>query len=230
MIASLAWYPAARPAWEALWSATRAHLGFGPAALAWPDDFAAHWRDPGLLLSMTCALPMQLGLADHVHTVATPVWSLPGLPPGTYASHLVTRADDDRPLAEAAAAGLAVNARDSQSGYGTLRQAGLHGPVLVTGSHAASIRAVAGGRAHLAAIDVVTWSLAPNARLAVRATTPPTSATPFVTARAEWVAPLRAALAAAIADHPHGATRLTGLVHLPPASYATRPATALGSA
>jgi ABC-type phosphate/phosphonate transport system substrate-binding protein len=231
MIASLCWYPATRPAWERLWDATRARLGHGPARLDWPDDMAAHWRDPDLLLAMTCALPMRLGLADRVTVVASPVWDLPGLPPGRYASHLVQRADDPRPVAQAAAAGLAANGPDSQSGWGTLRDAGLTGgPVTFTGSHAASLTAVAAGRAHLAAIDVVTWAMtAPHPSLRVAATTTPTPSTPFVTARPEWRAPVRVALAAAIDAMPRAdraATGLIGLVDLPGDPYATDPVAA----
>ncbi|TFL19848.1 PhnD/SsuA/transferrin family substrate-binding protein [Jannaschia formosa] len=230
MTASLGWYPAARPAWERLWDSLRARLGFGPDTLAWPEEFMPHWRDPGLVLSMTCALPMRLGLGAHVSVVGAPVWDLPGLPPGTYASHLVTRADDQRPLPEAAAAGLAVSTPDSQSGRGVLREAGLAGPILLTGGHAASIRAVAEGRAHLAAIDAVTWALAPHPGLAIRATTPPTPSTPFITARADWRAPVRAALEAAIAAMPpedRSATKLIGVTDHPASAYAPDPAAAL---
>ncbi|SFJ05300.1 PhnD/SsuA/transferrin family substrate-binding protein [Jannaschia pohangensis] len=225
MIASLAWYPAARPAWEALWQDIRRHLGEGPEVLHWPEDFARHWRSRDLLLSMTCALPMKLGLADHVHVVGAPVWDVPGLPlpRGTYASHFVTRVDDRRPLARAAEGGLAVNAGDSQSGWGTLVAAGLEGPRIVTGSHAASMRAVAEGRADLAAIDVVTWALAPHPGLRIRVTTPPTPSTPFITAFPEMVPRLEDALRRAIAGQNRAnalATRLSGLVQMPVDAYA----------
>ena len=230
LTASLCWYPATRPAWERLWDGVRARLGFGPDRLSWPDEPGAHWRDAGLVLSMTCALPMRLGLGRHVHVVGAPVWDLPGLPPGTYASHLVMRAGDARTVEAAAAAGIAVNAEDSQSGRGVLRDASLSGPMRVTGSHAASIAAVAEGRAALAAIDAVTWAMAPDPRLAIRRTTPPTPSTPFVTARADWVAPVRAALEAAIAAMPaadRAATRLIGVTDRPAVAYAVDPAAAL---
>lgn len=226
MIASLGWYPAARPAWERLWGNIRGHLGHGPESLIWPEDFASHWRDPDLLLAMTCALPMQLGLADVVHLVASPDWDVAGLPPGHYASHLVTRVGDDRDLTEAAAQGAAVNGTDSQSGYGTLVTAGLAGRVTATGSHAASMTAVAAGEVGLAAIDVVTWALLPHPDLVIRKTTPPTPSCPFVTAHAELVAPLRAAIEHAIrAQSPkdRAATHLVGLSHLAPDTYATCP-------
>ncbi|MFO6464441.1 PhnD/SsuA/transferrin family substrate-binding protein [Jannaschia sp. KMU-145] len=221
--ASLCWYPATRPAWDRLWADIRARLGAGPTRLTWPDTAGAHWRDPGLLLSMTCALPMRRGLARSVTLVGSPVWDVPGLPPGHYASHLVTRAGDDRSVAEAAAAGIAANDADSQSGRGVLDDMGVAGPVTYVGSHAAAMRAVAEGRAHLAAIDMVAWSMAPHADLAIRATSPPSPSTPFITARPEWRAPVRAALDAAIAAMPEAdraATRLVGVTDLPAAAYA----------
>lgn len=223
MIASLGWYPATAASWERLWDGIRDRLGCGPARLTWPDDFGAHWRTPDLLLAMTCALPMKLGLARRVHVVGAPVWDLPGLPRGTYAAHFVTRADDRRPLALAARDGLAVNAGDSQSGWGTLVAAGLEGPRAITGSHAASMEAVAGGRAGLAAIDVVTWAMAPHPALRVRVTTPPTPATPFVTAMPDRVPALRDAVAGAIAAQARAdraATRLCGIEAMPAGAYA----------
>ncbi|MEM8851835.1 MAG: PhnD/SsuA/transferrin family substrate-binding protein [Pseudomonadota bacterium] len=223
MIASLCWYPATRPAWDRLWSDLRARLGWGPDSLTWPDEFGHHWRDRDLVLSMTCALPMRLGLADDVALVGSPIWDLPGLPPGHYASHLVQRADDTRRVEEAAAEGIAVNAMDSQSGCGCLRDAGLIGPMIVTGSHAASMAAVADGRAHLAAIDAVTWSMAPQPGLRIARTTPPTPSTPFITARPHWRTPVRAALEAAIAAMPpedRAATKLIGVADLPGTPYA----------
>ncbi|MEM7489429.1 MAG: PhnD/SsuA/transferrin family substrate-binding protein [Pseudomonadota bacterium] len=223
MIASLCWYPAARPAWDRLWTGLRARLGWGPDHLTWPHEFGRHWRDPDLVLSMTCALPMRLGLTGDVTLVGSPVWDLPGLPPGHYASHLVQRADDTRSVEKAAAAGLAINADDSQSGHGALRDAGLHGPRIVTGSHAASMAAVAGGQAHLAAIDAVTWALSPHPGLRIARTTPPTPSTPFITARPEWRAPVRVALADAIRAMPpedRTATKLIGVVDLPGTPYA----------
>lgn len=217
MIASLCWYPATGPAWDRLWRGVRDRLGWGPDALTWPEALGAHWRDPDLVLSMTCALPMRLGLARGVTLVGSPVWDVPGLPLGHYASHLVQRADDTRSVEEAAAAGIAVNAMDSQSGWGCLRDAGLAGPTIVTDSHAGSMAAVAQGQSHLAAIDAVTWAMAPHPALRIARTTPPTPATPFVTARAEWRAPVRAALENAIAAMPaedRAATKLIGIADL----------------
>lgn len=226
MIASLGWYPATRPVWERVWQDIRKRLGFGPDVLVWPEDFATHWRDPDLLLAFTCSLPLRMGLSRHVHYIASPVWNIPGLPSGHYASHLVTRKDDLRPLSRLVFEGVAINAPDSQSGWGALSDAGLRGPAHVTGGHEASMAAVADGSCALAAIDVVTWRMAPHPDLIIRATTPPTPAPPFVTARRDLVPALRDALSAAIAAMPAAdvaATGLTGLVVLSPTAYAAPP-------
>jgi ABC-type phosphate/phosphonate transport system substrate-binding protein len=66
--------------------------------------------------------------------------------------------------------------------------------------------------------------MAPHPDLRVARTTPPTPATPFVTARANWRAPVRDALEGAIAAMPardRTATRLRGIVDLPGEPYAT---------
>ncbi|MEM8824762.1 MAG: PhnD/SsuA/transferrin family substrate-binding protein [Pseudomonadota bacterium] len=223
MIASLCWYPATRPAWDRLWADIRARLGWGPDRLSWPDEAGRHWRDPDLVLSMTCALPMRLGLAEDVTLIGSPIWDLPDVPPGHYVSHLVQRADDRRSVEEASAAGIAVNALDSQSGWGCLRDAGLTGPITITGSHAASMEAVARGEAHLAAIDAVTWAMAPHPALRIARTTPPTPSTPFVTARPAWLLSVRSALDAAIAGmsaEDRAATKLIGIADLPGKPYA----------
>lgn len=225
MIASLCWYPATRPAWDRLWASVRDHLGWGPDALVWPDEAGSHWRDPDLVLSMTCSMPMRMGLSRDVVLVGSPVWDLPDLPAGHYASALVTRRGDTRPLPALAASGIAVNGKDSQSGWGALCDAGLSGPVTETGSHAASMQAVAEGRADLAAIDIVTWTMAPHPDLDIRQITPPTASTPFITSRPEWRAPVRAALEVAIdamSPDDRALTRLAGVTDLAPGTYDAR--------
>ena len=176
----------------------RDRIGLGPDRLAWPDDIEAFWSDPALVLSQTCGLPLAMRLHLRLRVLGALDIGHPGIAPGQYASHLVTRVEDDRPLAEAARR-VAVNAADSQSGWGALHATGLPiGSARVTGSHAASMEAVAEGEADLAAIDVLTWRLGPHPRLRVRATTRPTPGTPLVTARTDLVGPLRAALSDAV--------------------------------
>ena len=100
-------------------------------------------------------------------------------------------------------------------------------PVLVTGSHRESLRAVAEGRADLAGIDAVTfrnllrWE--PDAaRVRVVGRTRSTPGMSFVTAAANDPAPIRAALGEALADLPREVGQVLGLwgmVTLPPEAY-----------
>jgi ABC-type phosphate/phosphonate transport system substrate-binding protein len=117
-------------------------------------------------------------LAGHVRYVATPVHNAPGCGEGTYRSVVVRRGPGkDMPppqtgeaaqLPEILAGRLAANEPASMSGYVALLRdceaAGLQIPekddVFWTGSHRESIRAVAAGKADLAAIDCVTWQIA----------------------------------------------------------------------
>ena len=182
--------------------------------LRWPSDAAAQeavWADRGCVLSQCCSLHLVGRLHRRMHVVGAFDFALPGVPPGSYASHLVTRIGDDRPLA-ACAARVAVNDGESQSGWGALVATGLPvGRATVTGSHAASMAALAAAEADLAAIDAVTWRLRPHPRLRVRRTTRPTPAPPLVTARPALVAPLRRALGDGVAALPLALRRPAGL-------------------
>ncbi|MEL6689710.1 MAG: PhnD/SsuA/transferrin family substrate-binding protein [Pseudomonadota bacterium] len=193
MIATLPMYdqPQLQAANDALWQAIRAALPFeAPEALTRGDDLMALWTDPELLLGHTCGLIMVRTLHERVHYVATPDFGIEGCPPGYYSSALVRRVGE----APTAGARLAYNEPNSQSGFGAAQGFGFV-PTLETGAHALSLEAVARGDADVAFIDRQTLKIVGlPAGLAVAAKTPPTPATPFVTAREEWVAPLRAAL------------------------------------
>lgn len=212
MIAALPWYPAARPSLDAVWAGARREDW--PARLTWPDDAALweHWHAPDLLLSQCCAPCWGMRLSDRLHLVGAFDFGLPDTPPGFYRSVIVQRIGDDRAPDAAAAAGMAANAPDSQSGWGALADQGWGDrPVRFTGGHADSMAAVARGAAHLAAIDMVTWRLAPHPRLSVRRVTAPTPAPPVVTAMPERARALRAALGRGIARLPAAMRRATGL-------------------
>lgn len=240
MIASLPMYdwPELRAQTDLYWSAIRRELGHGPERLSRdiPDPLA-HWRAPDLLLSQTCGMPYRTALHADVALVGTPDFGLPGCPPGHYCSVLVVREDDDRrQLSEFASEIFAYNEGGSQSGWAApcthaaARGLRLQRP-LATGAHRASIRAVASGRAAMAAIDAVTWELAlrhePAARrLRVLERTAPTPGLPYITALRHDPAPLAAATLRAI-DGLDPATRealmLRGLVAIPPAAYLAVP-------
>lgn len=178
----------------------------------------AVWRDPGLLLSQCCGRDLVTYLAGTVVPVAIPSYRARGCAPGSYRSWLVTRGDDPRRgLADFEGAVAAVNCTGSHSGWvalaHALAMAGLperclaHG--LVTGSHRASLLAVARGAADLAAVDCVTFALlernepAAVAGLRILAESQVAPALPYVTAAARSPserARLAKALQAAVAD------------------------------
>lgn len=181
MIAGLPMYdwPERRAETDALWARLRDALraaGFdAPDALTRTDDPRNLWLSDELLLGETCTYPLETILAGKVRYVATPVHDAAGCGQGTYRSVLVAPGDgaDAAPpqgsgakLPDRLGATLAANEPGSMSGYIALardcERAGRDMPadIVWTGSHRASIRAVAAGRADIAAIDCVTWRIA----------------------------------------------------------------------
>jgi len=240
MIASLPMYdwPEVRSHQDSYWQAIRAALGHGPADLTRGfDDYMAHWQRPDLLLSQTCGMPYRTRLHDKVTLVGTPDFGLTGCPPGHYCSVLVVNAQDDRAqLSDFVDDIFAYNEGGSQSGWAApaTHAAGLglrFTRLLPTGSHRASFRAVAEGRAAMAAIDAATWELArrhdpATARLRVLDRTAPTPGLPYITTAGRDPAPLAAAIAAAIAGleaETRAALMLRGLVQIPQDAYLAVP-------
>ena len=108
---------------------------------------------------------------------------------------------------------------------------GFFGAVRFTGSHRGSIRAVAGGKADIAAIDCVAWALAlrhePAAGdLKVIGRSPNYPSLPFITGNrrsADDIARIGTALRRAVADLPgpvRDALHLNGIEDARPADYA----------
>lgn len=242
MQASLPMYDRAevQPANDRLWAGVRARLQGGevPQTLlrgVWP--LWDHWTDPGLILSQTCGLPYRARLHDRVTLVASPDYGLEGCAPGYYRSVLIARAADTRAVpADFAGAALAVNDGLSQSGWGAIwefaRDAGIAlRPALETGGHRASALAVLEGRADWASIDAQTWALIRRwddwaTGLKVIGLTRPTPALPFITARGRDPAPIRAALAGAIAAMSvadRAVLGLRGVVEIAPEAYLAVP-------
>ena len=172
-IASLPMYdlPELRPHTDALWQVLRGLLGAdglnAPDRLRHPVELDRHWRDPRLLLSQSCGYPL-LCLPPRVRVVATPCYDAPGCAGASYRSAVVVRQDDPIATLEALRhKRCALNGRDSNSGMNLLRallaplanKQPFFARVIETGSHVASLDAVAGGRADVAAIDCVTWAL-----------------------------------------------------------------------
>jgi ABC-type phosphate/phosphonate transport system substrate-binding protein len=210
MIAALPMYdwPEERAAVDAWYGRLRARVPVLPEALTRGRDPHRVWRDPGLVFGQTCWGPLLLGLADHLRVLAQPDYSdVPGGRGPFYRSALVARgrpADGggvqppaqpgaELPPLTAMLPRLAVNAQDSMSGWMALAQdagdpRGWAGSIVETGAHRESLRAVAAGRADLAAIDCRSWALArahePCARgLVVVGWTAERPGLPYVTAR-----------------------------------------------
>lgn len=195
------------------------------------------WRSPDLVFSQTCGFPFRARLYGQVTLVGTPDYGVEGCPPGHYRSVFVVRADDPREtLAAFDGAQLAFNEPLSQSGYAApLAEAARRGIRFrlgpATGGHALSARAVAEGKAEIAALDAVTWAilvengLAPDTLRVIDQTTP-TPALPYIAATGADAETTFAAVAEAIADLPapdRDRLHLRGLVRIPAEAYLAVP-------
>jgi ABC-type phosphate/phosphonate transport system substrate-binding protein len=239
MFAALPMYdrPENAAAHDALWALIRD--GFRARGIAAPealDRAVGHmegWGRADLVLGQICNLPYRALFRDRVTAIGAADYGLPDCPPGHYYSLFVVRADD--PATDpAACAGyrFAFNEALSQSGWGApaawaAARRVVFGPLLRTGAHAESARAVAEGRADLAAIDAITWRNLMRwwpgaAGLRVIGRTGASPGMTFIAAQGADPAPRRAAIAAAIAALPPAAAAtlgLRGIVELPPAAY-----------
>ncbi|MAC82237.1 MAG: hypothetical protein CML66_29775 [Rhodobacteraceae bacterium] len=234
MIAYLGFYDMApvRDANDAYWSEIRRHLGHGPDRMVRPDDLWPVWRAPDLLLAQTCSLPYRQHLANDVTYVGTPDFGLPGCPPGHYRSAMVVRTGE----ALRSGARMAINDRHSQSGWGNpiayLTAHGITpGEVIETGAHAHSVVALAEGRADMAGIDLLSWTmfeelgLLPEG-LEIVDLTPPSLGTPYITSRDRDPDPIAAAIEAAITSLPddvRGRLHLKGFVRHGVDAYLAEP-------
>jgi ABC-type phosphate/phosphonate transport system substrate-binding protein len=149
-------------------------------------DLQALWRHPNLLLAQTCWGPMGNGLAGDVRVVGQPSYS--GIEGGEgefYSSAILMRGKgtlapaDGKPVIPLdlmRGKRLAYNGQDSMSGIIALRRdleaagesLGIFSEQIETGSHRASVIAVAEGRADICAIDCRTWHIAQRHEPAAR--------------------------------------------------------------
>lgn len=169
MIASLPMYARAsnRAALDRLWGLIRDRLQLrgvaAPHELDHSIDHLESWAHPDLCLGQICNLPYRAKFKDKVTVIGAADFGLQDCAPGYYNSVFVVRSDCPENAPKALAdARFAYNVTLSQSGYGApLLWAQRHGfqfrPTLATGSHHASIAAVAEGRGDIAAIDAQTW-------------------------------------------------------------------------
>jgi ABC-type phosphate/phosphonate transport system substrate-binding protein len=201
LIAALPMYddPGTAEANDAIWAAIAASLRqrgvAAPANLTRGGDLAAQWRSPSLVFGQTCGYPYAKDLRDAVRLIATPEYGFPGCEGIGHRSFLVRGAGDPRRRLDAFRGGVAaINGPDSNSGMNLFRATiaplaggrAFFGAVTTTGSHRASLEAVADGRADLAAIDCVSFALMNRLRadlverVAVVAESPPSPALPFI--------------------------------------------------
>lgn len=154
-----------RPAHDLLWAAIAEGLRSvgidAPSGLTHANDVHALWHDQDLFLSQSCGWPLVTELDGQVSTIGTFTYDIPSRDEndGWYRSVIVT------PIGGAAdpIGPAAVNSFSSLSGWISLRAA-IGGdehsrPVVLTGSHVASLAALRDGRAAVAAIDGVTHAL-----------------------------------------------------------------------
>lgn len=238
MIASLPMYDtvATSTANDKLWQGIRQHYGTGPATLNRAQDPHKTWLRQDLVFSQTCGLPFRTELHEHVQLVGTPDYGIPGCPPGFYYSVIVVRADDSRGTVQEFQQGrLARNDIRSQSGWAALIQDladkhpgfDLQAKIVDTGSHAASVQAVAQGHADIAAIDAVSWALlkrdtAQTTALRVLTHTTPTPGLPYITGPHQDAARLFDAITRAIdalSPEHRACLMLEGLIRIPAAAY-----------
>ncbi|MDI3362103.1 PhnD/SsuA/transferrin family substrate-binding protein [Lelliottia sp. V89_10] len=202
---------------ERLWQAVqRLLLERGLAVSGWSgEDLLAHWQSGDLLLSQTCGFPLVTQLPE-VKTVGCFHYTAPGCEGLHYRSFMVARvADAGKTLADFRGQRAVCNSVDSQSGYNALRkmvaplaeQGQFFAQTSLSGSHRQSLKALAEGRADIAAIDCVTWALLQRHEpelvegLSVVGETPLAPGLPLITAgEASTVELLRDALRALVSD------------------------------
>lgn len=247
-VASLPMYnPAEVPgASAALWSGFARHLRRAgiedvPDRLLENPAIPDHWFSSDLLLSQTCGYPLTHVLKGRVQLVATPCYDAEGCEGSSYCSFVIVPVNSPAASpADLRGKRVAFNTPDSQSGMNTLRAliAPLAGgkkffaEVIETGSHAASLAAVASGKADLAAIDCVSFGMfrrhgrgdTKAVRVLCRTDSAPNL--PFITAgdaSPDLIMRLRDGLRAAMADPALTAARQTLLLKdimlLPESAY-----------
>ncbi|WP_309085845.1 PhnD/SsuA/transferrin family substrate-binding protein [Chelativorans sp.] len=180
-----------------------------PATLP-PDelDLRALWLHPSLLFAQCCWGPLELGLAEHVQVVGQP--SYDGFEGGEgtlYSSAILMREAEGSVKAPAGGIAfisvdllrgrrLAYNEPHSLSGLLALQRdleamgegLSIFAERIETGSHRASLAAVAEGRADVCAVDCRAWALARRfepaaARLTVVGWTRRRLGLPYITAK-----------------------------------------------
>ena len=142
-------FEALRPAWERLVGGVADRVPWAPRTLRWSGDVQEHWADPSCTVAHACGWPIAARLHDRA-VVGAFALRLPDADGHRYRSVLVSRGDGRR---------LAANSDDSLSGWISARSppsTSTRTTVTFTGSHEASLEAVASGDADMAMIDALT--------------------------------------------------------------------------
>lgn len=239
MFASLPMYDrlANAAAHDRLWVLIRDRLRArgikAPDALDRGTDPMAGWAREDLVLGQICNLPYRARFKGRVTIIGAMDYGLPECDAGFYRSAIIVPKDaPDRPPKYYATARFAANMLGSHSGYGAPQAwAKAHGFLLpsptLTGSHDASLRAVAEGRADIAALDLHTWMCQnrdmPQAKqVRVLDMTTQSPGMSLITRQGQDPAPYRAAITEAIAAMPADDSSTLGLrsvIALPASTY-----------
>ncbi|WP_026608024.1 phosphate/phosphite/phosphonate ABC transporter substrate-binding protein [Methylocapsa acidiphila] len=204
-IAALPMYEfvAIEPETDRFWRAVRTRLQDAgidgvPNELTRSPDYQMIWRHPRLLLGQACGYPFAKHLRNRARAIATPIYAAEGcLGPQHRSFFIVNARASFATLADLRGRACAINGFDSNTGMNLLRAAiapiarkqAFFSSIEVTGSHLASVEAVAEGLVDLASIDCVTFAHLKQLRtdLTVRVKTIGQSALapapPFITAR-----------------------------------------------
>jgi ABC-type phosphate/phosphonate transport system substrate-binding protein len=239
MIAALPMYerPQTVAAHDRLWGlmrdSLRDHGIAAPDGLDRDTPYDVGWGRADLVVGQICNLPLRARHWGRVTLIAAMDYDVPGSGPGLYHSVFVVRADD-RATALTDCAGYRFVYSDplSNSGWGAPWQSAQAqgvalNPVVCSGGHLESIRAVADGRADMAGIDVISfrnfqrWEpVAAQVRIIGRTHDSPGMT--LITGTGRDVAPCRAALTQAVAALGAGDRDLLwlrALIPLPDSAY-----------
>jgi ABC-type phosphate/phosphonate transport system substrate-binding protein len=248
LLASLPWYDLEeiRPATDALWSELKRQFRLSglakvPERLNRDVAYERQWTSSEFLFGQACGYDVRLAHADHLQSVATPRYDVPGCEGSNYRSFVVVREDSCFDSVEdLRATRCVINTPTSHSGMNVLRAlvAPLHcngrffSAVLRSGSHENSLRMIQQSKVDVAAIDCVTHALLERYRPSELAgtrvihQTELVPAPPYVTAfntNSKTLAALREAVLSAL-DHPSTLTArkslmLSGVDVLPEDAY-----------
>ncbi|MBC8267654.1 MAG: PhnD/SsuA/transferrin family substrate-binding protein [Rhodospirillaceae bacterium] len=167
-------FPTLRPAQNTWWKGLAGHFRARGLSKV-PNDLNRSVSDPydlwqasNLFFAQTCGYPLTHRLAGKVQLIGTPCYDAPGCQGPQYRSLFIAGPDSAiENLASMLPARIAINAKDSFSGWRTVcsvvdnidMDGEPFSEVVISGSHAKSIDLVREGKADIAAIDCVTHAL-----------------------------------------------------------------------